>query len=173
MMRDAGWQKGPLLSTFDTLMRRLAEEASNVYGGRLVSLVVFGSVGRGTPTWDSDIDVLVVARDLPSGRMPRVAEFDLVEQKLARDLSSAKEAGVSTRLSPIIRTEDEMALGGLIFLDMVEDAKVLFDRNGFFTRFIQSFRTKLETMGSRRVLRAGAWHWVIKPDLKPGEVIDI
>ena len=173
MMSDTGRQKGPLLSTFDRLVKRLTEEALEVYGERLVSLVVFGSVGRGTPTWDSDIDVLLVARELPSGRMPRVAEFELVEQRLAEDMSRAREAGISTRLSPIIRTQDEMALGGLIFLDMVEDAKVLFDRNGFFSGFIREFKAKLEIMGSRRVFRAGAWHWVIKPDLRPGEVIDI
>ena len=40
------------------LRRRLKE----LYGKRLVRLVLFGSQARGTACWDSDIDVLVVLR---------------------------------------------------------------------------------------------------------------
>jgi hypothetical protein len=162
-----------LSAIFETLLQRLLDEALAVYGDSLTSLVVFGSVGRGTPTADSDIDILVVAKDLPSGRMPRVRQFDEVERRLDPDLAAAKAEGLSTRLSPLFRTESEMSLGGLIFLDMVDDARVLLDRNAFFETFINGLRAKLARMKSIRVRRAGAWHWVLKPDLKPGEVFEI
>ena len=50
------------------------------YGERLVSLAVFGSVGRGVPRPDSDVDLLIVARDLPRGRVARAADFRLCER---------------------------------------------------------------------------------------------
>jgi predicted nucleotidyltransferase len=45
------------------------------YSDRLVAVAVFGSVGRGTPRDDSDVDLLIIARDLPEGRMRRVEQF--------------------------------------------------------------------------------------------------
>jgi len=170
--RTAG-QEGKIVGLFDVLLARLLEEATRVYGAELTSLAVFGSVGRGTPTPGSDVDVLLIAKNLPSGRMPRVRQFDDVEQALESDLVWASSLGVSTCLSPIFRTEDEMSLGGLIFLDMVSDARILFDRNEFFAVYLQRLKARLTELGSVRVKSGGAWHWVLKPDLQPGEVFEI
>lgn len=38
------------------------------YGNRLISLAVFGSVGRGTARPDSDIDLLIIVEQLPARR---------------------------------------------------------------------------------------------------------
>jgi len=164
---------GILRETFDRLCNRLKYECIQVYGPNLRSLVVFGSVGRGTPTYGSDIDVLLIARELPPGRMARVLQFDEVEKRMAGDIAGAKRIGINTRLSPLFRTESEMELGGLIFLDMVEDAKILLDGGGFFRKYLESLREKLQAMGAVRVRHGSTWHWVIKPDLKPGEVFEI
>ena len=75
--------------------------------------MVFGSVGRGTPTYGSDIDVLLIARELPPGRMARVLQFDEVEKRVTGDIAWAERMGVYTRLSPLFRTESEMGLGVL------------------------------------------------------------
>ncbi|RJQ07210.1 MAG: nucleotidyltransferase domain-containing protein [Bacillota bacterium] len=70
----------------------------------MVAAAVFGSVARRTPGPDSDVDLLVVAEPLPDGRIPRVAEFRPVEDELASRLSTMKEQGIRTRLSPVFRT---------------------------------------------------------------------
>ncbi|HHY35334.1 MAG TPA: nucleotidyltransferase domain-containing protein [Firmicutes bacterium] len=169
----SGHSGGMLLKAFDELCRRLRDECLRVYGSNLTSLVVFGSVGRGTPTHESDIDILLVAKELPHGRMARIRQFQEVEKRMSEDLLEVTGFGIHTRLSPLFRTESEMELGGLIFLDMVEDSKILVDRGGFFERYIASLREKLVSMGAIRVRRGSNWHWVLKPDLKPGEVFDI
>jgi hypothetical protein len=66
------------------LLDRLTSLCKEHYGKRLISLVVFGSVGRGTPRPDSDIDLLLVVKDLPDGRMARVKEFVPIEMALLR-----------------------------------------------------------------------------------------
>ena len=55
-----------LNAEFDFLLQRLLAACREFYGARLVSIVVFGSVGRGSPRSDSDIDFLIVAGQLPN-----------------------------------------------------------------------------------------------------------
>lgn len=55
------------LERFQEILKELQKAVEEVYGQRLVTLAVFGSVGRNTPRPDSDIDLLIVADDLPPG----------------------------------------------------------------------------------------------------------
>ncbi len=64
-----------LREAFESLIDALRAACLAHYGERLVSLAVFGSVARGTQRFDSDVDCLLVVRDLPPGRMRRVEEF--------------------------------------------------------------------------------------------------
>lgn len=169
-----GEKGGPsIVRVFEGLLKRVLDESLTFYGDRLTSLVVFGSVGRGTPTKNSDIDLLVIAKVLPFGRIPRVREFDAIEKRLEPDLKAARQLGVNTRFSPIFRTEAEMELGGLIFLDMTRGARILFDRSSFFRKYLEELKDRLDAMKTVRIDRGSTWYWVLKPDLRPGEVIDI
>lgn len=143
-----------------------------VYGDRLEAIAVFGSVGRGTPRPDSDIDLLVVARDLPRGRLSRVDEFREVERLLERDLEQARRAGVETRLSPVFRTPEELEIGGPLLLDLTEDAVVLRD-SGCLAARLARLRRRLDELGARRIWRGNAWYWDLKPDYRAGEVFEI
>lgn len=159
--------------TFDRLVNTLVAECQRYYGERLVSLLVYGSVGRGVPRPDSDIDLLIVADPLPNGRRARVDEFEVVERHMTAGLAAARRSGVNAFLSPIFKTPAEVALGSPLFLDMTEDARILFDREHFMRRALADFRARLDTLGARRVWRGNAWYWDLKPDYKPGEVFEI
>lgn len=156
----------PLL---DCLRTRCQEH----YGDRLISLVVFGSAARGTAGPESDIDVLVVADGLPDGRVARVREFLAVEREMSSDLATARRAGWSVELSPAFKSPDEVRAGSPLFLDMVEDALYLTDRDGFLHGALDALRSRLAALGARRVWRANAWFWDLKPDYRPGEVFEI
>src|SRR5688500_9923837 len=75
-------QRSMLKEAFEELLAKLALAAQAVYRDRLVTVAVYGSVGRGTMRHNSDVDVLIIARDLPSGRLRRVKEFEAVETAL-------------------------------------------------------------------------------------------
>jgi predicted nucleotidyltransferase len=154
-------------------LEAIVQAAREVYGERLVSLAVFGSVGRGTPRFDSDIDLLVVAAGLPRGRLARVREFSAVEARLAPALAQAATAGVDTVVNPVFKTPEEVAAGSLLFLDMVEDARLLYDRDGFLAGYLARLRKRLKELGAKRVRRGGAWYWLLKEDYRPGEVFEI
>ncbi|MBM4242803.1 MAG: nucleotidyltransferase domain-containing protein [Deltaproteobacteria bacterium] len=158
---------------FAELIRAVEVAAIGVYGDRLMSLVVFGSVGRGTARPDSDLDLLLVADPLPRGRMARVAEFAAVEDALAPRLRRLRDQGLTTEISPVFKTGEEAAHGSPLFLDMVEDARIVLDRDGFFAGILARLRGRLHELGARRVWRGARWYWDLKPDRRPGEVIEL
>jgi hypothetical protein len=165
---------GPTMrSLLEPLLARLQAGCQAHYGDRLVSLVLFGSAGRGTSGPDSDIDLLVVAEGLPDGRVPRVREFLAVERGLAADLADARRAGWAVELSPVFKTPAEVRQGSALFLDMVDDARFLEDRDGFMQRALAGLRERLQALGARRIWRGNAWYWDLKPDYRPGEVFEL
>jgi predicted nucleotidyltransferase len=160
-------------AAFEELLTALVAACVRRYGERLVTLIVFGSVGRGTPRPDSDVDILVVADPLPDGRMARVAEFDAVERDLAPALERARASGVETTLSPLFKTPAEAARGSPLFLDFVDDARLLVDRGAFFAGVLDRLRARLAALGARRVWRGARWYWDLKPDFRPGDVVEL
>ncbi|ADL07001.1 nucleotidyltransferase domain-containing protein [Thermosediminibacter oceani] len=162
-----------LLESFSNTLNRVLEACRKIYGEDLITLAVFGSVARGTPNPDSDIDLLIVARNLPSGRLKRMEQFAKVEELLIPWMDSLRKIGINTYLSPVIKTPEEVFAGSLLFLDMIDDALILYDRENFFTRFLQEFSSKLKRLGAKKVVTGERWHWVLKPDYKHGEVFDI
>ena len=162
-----------LTARFEALLQAVMAACREHYGPRLVALAVFGSVGRGTPRPDSDIDLLIVAEGLPRGRVARVAEFAGVETRVGDALRQMRSEGVTTELSPVLKTPEEVEQGSLLFLDMLEDAKLLVDRDGFLAQRFARFRARLTQLGARRIWRGNAWFWDLKPDYMPGEVFEL
>jgi predicted nucleotidyltransferase len=162
-----------LLERFDLILGRLLAELRGLYGERLVACAVFGSVGRGTPRHDSDIDVLVVARGLPRGRFKPVEEFLPVEARVEPALGPGEVGAARIALSPVFKSPEEVEAGSPLFLDMIEDARILYDPEGFLSAYLERLRARLRALGARRIRRGNAWYWELKPDLKPGEVFSL
>lgn len=162
-----------IMSIYEELLANLLEACLDLYGDRMISLVVFGSIGRGTPRPDSDIDVLIVAKDLPKGRMQRVGEFGDVEATLAHALGKAAQKGVRAEISPVFKTPDEVKRGSPLFLDIIHDKRILYDRDSFMQNALALLEARLKELGANRVWIGNAWYWDLKPDYRPGEVFEI
>ncbi len=162
-----------LKERFKQLQEQLLTEVKAFYGARLVAVVLFGSVARDTPNFYSDVDILIIAKDLPRGRIPRIREFERVEEQITPFLEELRQKGIQTEISAVLKSPEEAERGSPLFLDMVEDGRILFDRNDFFAGVLDRLRDRLKALGAKRVWRGNAWHWVLKPDFKPGEVFEI
>lgn len=162
-----------LEALFQRLLTELVATCLRHYGERLVSVAAFGSVGRGTPRPDSDVDVLIVADALPDGRLRRVDEFRAIERALAPLLAELATLGCRTELSPVFKTRTEIVQGSPLLLDLVEDARILYDREDFLSSALARLRARLEQLGARRIWRGDAWWWDLKPDYQRGEVFEI
>ena len=163
-----------LVETYEEILKRVFEKIKEYYGERLFSVVLFGSVARGTPRPDSDLDLLIVAEPLPRGRVKRVKEFiSGVEEPLEPYLREVAKKGVYPELSPVIKTRAEVLSGSPLFLDMVYHRRILYDREGFMEQYLSGLSERLKQLGAKRVKRGNAWFWVLKPDYRHPEVIEL
>lgn len=64
----------------------MKESIVNYYGKRLVSIVLYGSLVRGTATPESDIDMLLIVEKLHKRKMKRIEEFTLLLHKVLLEL---------------------------------------------------------------------------------------
>jgi predicted nucleotidyltransferase len=130
-------------------------------------------VARGDAASTSDIDLLIVAEDLPRGHFARKRFLEAADQAFEPALRRAEERRIETHLARIVRTPKEAERTIPLYLDMTEDAVLLFDRDEFFAKILDRVRTALRRLGSRRVRMGKTWYWDLKPDFKPGDVIEI
>jgi len=158
---------------FQKLLQDLTLQVRQHYGDNLVSLVVFGSVARGTPGMESDVDLLIICRHFPQGRRRRVETFLPIEDRLAPVLEKLKQQGIHTYLSPIFKTVDEARRGSILFLDMTQDAVILYDQDGFFATLMERWRKRLTKLGAKRIWSDTGWYWDLKPDYRWGEVVEL
>lgn len=170
---SSGLGAAMLKESFDELVDRMVCAVRAVYGERLISIVLYGSVARGTMRHDSDMDVVIVAEGLPNGRMSRIREFEAVEDRLTEHFRRAASRGVTAGLSPVFKSPGELQAGSPLLLDMVEDARILYDRDGNFKRRIDQLRRRLTQLGAKRIWKGNAWYWDLKPDYRPGEVFEL
>lgn len=56
---------------------------------------------------------------------------------------------------------------------MVEDAVILYDKEGFFAGILEKLRQRLFSLGSRRLVQGSVRYWDLKPDLRPGEIFEL
>lgn len=158
---------------FHNILTAVLDACRRHYGDRLVSVAVFGSVARGTMRPDSDIDLLLVAGGLPAGRLNRVRDFQPVEEAVSDVIRAVEKNNIHTSLSVVFKTPDEVRQGSLLFLDMTDQALILFDKENFLRGYLDGFAQHLKTLGARRIYRRGGYYWLLKPDLKPGEEIQL
>ena len=105
--------------------------------------------------------------------MARVREFEAVDRAISPALENARLRGIHTTLSPVLKTPLEVEAGSLLFLDMIEEARILVDRDDFLRNFLDGFASRLAELGAKRVRKGAGYYWVLKPDLRPGEEINL
>ncbi len=168
-----GYMAGSLTRRYKDLVKALCKKSAEFYGDRLISFVIFGSVGRRAMRPDSDIDFLLIVTGLPRGRLRRIDEFETVENEMKTHLEEAGRDGVYAQLSPVFKTPAEVCSGSPLFLDMVDDSWILYDREDFFRKELDLIRERLKRLGARRIWKGNVWYWDLKPDYKYGDEFEI
>jgi predicted nucleotidyltransferase len=138
-------------------------------GGRLISIVLFGSVARGQVRPTSDIDLVIVAEGLPRSLAERRRPF-----LQAWERARAARGLPYVEWNLIVKSPAEARVHSPLYLDIVEEGILILDREGAMGAVLAAMRARMRALGSRRVYLAdGSWYWDLKPDFRFGEVVEI
>jgi predicted nucleotidyltransferase len=156
------------------LLAGLLESLREELGNNLTSVALFGSHARGDTHEGSDVDVLLICRDLPRGQCERQLAFLRAVDRMAPKTEGLRHRGRAWEWAPVLKTEAEARYHSPLYLDMTEDAVLLYDRGGFLAGVLDEMRSRMRELGSRRVpLPDGSWYWDLKPSYRPGELVTI
>lgn len=163
--------------TAEYLVNRYATLLKDSFKGKLLSVAVFGSVAQGTANFpQSDIDILIVlegAEKLSFGE--RFKSLTDVEEKLSKieEYLQFKNAfGSSPNIQEIILAPVELKAHPPVMLDLTTDVIIIYD-TGILKEEIKKLKNRLKELGARKVVQKDSWFWILKPDLKLGETVEI
>jgi predicted nucleotidyltransferase len=162
-----------LNETLKELAMAYTEVLKEQLGESLVAAVLFGSVARGEAATYSDIDLLLVVSGLPESRLARQRCLEPVDARFEEELAALRRQGVLTDFSPLLKTPGEAARLTPLYFDLVQDALILYEREGFFSAVLERLRESFRRLGARRVRRGKLRYWELKPDYTPGEVFEL
>lgn len=173
MTRDLTKVMSSLMTSYNVLLNRFVASLEGALDDNLLSIVLYGSVARGQARLESDVDILLVLREASPVYWERLQPV-LSVLRLLRKESCWKDLearGVFPELNVIVLSREEAAQNRYLYLDMIEEAQILLDRDGFFRYRLKVLQARLQELGAKKVKRDGSWYWDLKPDLKLGERI--
>jgi len=116
---------------------------------------------------------MVVSQDFAGSLSVRIDSLAKVKSELQDDLTLLREQGVNASLSFYPLREEEVERKPVILLDIMEDAKIVYDKDGFLQGSLTRLRLKLAELKAKRVQVGKGWYWDLKPDYKPLEVVKL
>lgn len=144
--------------TSERLEQELTQRYVEALGSNLVALAFFGSWARGEEQEWSDIDVLLIARELPDDPFER------------RWLVQEPVLSLSERpVSILARTVEEFSEDvSPLHLDLGLDAIVFHDPHGFLARRLKRVQELIKEAGLMREKETGGFAWRWKESPPPG-----
>ncbi len=161
----------------NSLIQSVLEDVSTSLQEKLKvrSVVLFGSVARGEQRQRSDVDIIVVSEAFPESYGARLDLLRpiLQEVKSQRSYLQLLKTGYHLSFSAVPYRPEDLTETPPLLLDVSEEGIILYD-DGLMHQKLAEVKQRLRALGSKRVrTRTGKWYWILKPDLRPGEVIKI
>lgn len=148
-----------------------------VLGPKLESIVLFGSLSTGKIKPESDIDLLVVARDLPHKYSDRTDIIrEIVSSRFIDEIIIHvwEKKRIYPELDILLIDVKEADITHPFYLDLTKDCVIIYDRNNLMTRKITEVKKKLEEIGAKRFEEPdGSWYWILSPDIEKIRSIEL
>ena len=138
---------------YEKAINEFVERVLDKFGDRVVSIVLFGSVAKGTSRETSDVDLLVVMKDLPAGWRER----DKVLDDIVMDFILK-----GVRMFPIVVSPEAMENSAKIqnplFYGILTGYEILYDPRRFFEYILDMLRSEIKTTHPVYIEGGKEWH---------------
>ncbi len=152
------------------MVKNFSDEAVRVVGANLVAIVHYGSTVTSPLKRTTDIDLLVIVRELPHGRNQLSGLFDEIEFKLLHSYGEALSAnGFNLVWSPVVKTLVRAKKFWLPYLDMTEKSSILYDPDHEAAAILERTRVWICKSGARKIQRGLSCYWDLCPNFKQGQ----
>lgn len=146
------------LKLFSSFAMRMGRENPFVAG-----LILFGSVARGESDSRSDLDLLILWEDVD---LPLRERYVMFYKLASRYFKVGK--GLTVLDVEYARFVNLKKINPL-FLNIIFDAIILYDKHGKLNAFISETREKLAKTGLTRVRKGRFYYWVLP---RPGVIVE-
>jgi predicted nucleotidyltransferase len=116
------------------ILDEFLQKCKQKFGDNLISIILFGSYARGTATEYSDVDLLIIAKNLPKRRIERY--------KIIRDIILDFIYEYEINLSPILIKPEELShknISPLIY-GILTGYKVIYDKDNFWKNYLERIK---------------------------------
>lgn len=142
-------------------------------GEDLLAAALYGSVARDQGGRTSDLDILILHREASDTALNHFVQASQ-ELRQSREYRKLTEQGFLPDPCPVFFSLDQLKMHPWLLLDVLDHGIILYDRESLLREELDKLKEKLELMAARKIyLPDGTWYWDLKPDWKPGEVIEL
>ena len=116
------------------ILDEFLQKCKQKFGDNLISIILFGSYARGMATEYSDVDLLIIAKNLPKRRIERY--------KIIRDIILDFIYEYEINISPILIKPEELShknISPLIY-GILTGYKVIYDKDNFWKNYLERIK---------------------------------
>ncbi|EHP88513.1 nucleotidyltransferase domain-containing protein [Methanotorris formicicus] len=134
------------------ILNESLQKCKEKFDDDLISIILFGSYARGTATKYSDVDLLVIANNLPKRRIDRY--------KIIKDIDLEILKKYHITISPILIKPEELSTKSInpLIYGILTGYKVIYDKNNFWKNYIEKIKPIIKKEGAIYVERDKEWN---------------
>lgn len=150
------------MQSVEPICKAVVQKLRETLGGKLMSVALFGSYARGDYHPGSDLDLLVIAEQLPAHPVERIQWLHKLVVLVAKK-----------RVGFVAWTPEEFSNSfPSFYLDLGLDARILFDPTGFLSSRLNRVREIIEEAGLYRIQKGRNFAWRFKKPPQRGYEIN-
>lgn len=160
--------------TYRSYLKNLVEALIAEFGEKnLLACALFGSVARGEARPESDIDLFILHCPLDFSCREKFLDIRFALEA-GEEYQKLLKQGLFPHPSAIFKTEEALVENPLILLDVLDHGLILHDLKERLGALLGRLEEVLGRLGAEKVVLAdGSWAWDLKPDWRPGEIIEV
>jgi predicted nucleotidyltransferase len=142
------------------------------YSEALVTLAIYGSYARDEARLNSDIDLFIILKHKEGLKNTIDLFYENIERKIEEELTVLDtQYGINMELSPFVLSKEEANYFHPIYLDMIDNAEIIYDRDNFFKQILNSVSELKIKHGFRKESVGNTFLWDLKNKNLLGERI--